>query len=102
MPTAVAEVEITQTARSDLLSIDDYGFGAFGEDAANRVSAGFRRVFEQLRDYPQSAPARPEYGTDIRCKMHEGYRVLYRFEARRVVVVRVLHHSRDVKSALEV
>jgi toxin ParE1/3/4 len=97
----VAEVAISSAARSDLLSIDDYGIDRFGEEAADALSAGFERGFAQLAEFPRSAPERPEYGEGIRCWIYLGYRVLYRLEKDTVVIVRVLHHSRDVGKALD-
>ncbi|MBO9498868.1 MAG: type II toxin-antitoxin system RelE/ParE family toxin [Novosphingobium sp.] len=97
----MAEVFVSNAARSDLLSIDDYGVDRFGEEAADALSAGFERVFARLAGFPRSAPERPEYGKGIRCWMYLGYRVLHRIEGDTVVIVRVLHHSRDVGIALE-
>jgi toxin ParE1/3/4 len=97
----VAEVLISSAARSDLESIDDYGIDRFGEDAADALSDGFERAFAQLAEFPRSAPERPDYGENVRCWMHLGYRVLYQLEGENVVIVRVLHHSRDVGKALD-
>ena len=97
----MAEVLVSSAARSDLESIDDYGIDRFGEEAADALSDRFERVFEQLAEFPRSAPERPEYGEDIRCWTHLGYRVLHKLEGENVVIVRVLHHSRDVGKALE-
>ena len=97
----MAEVSISGAARSDLLSIDDFGIDRFGEEAADALSAGFERAFAQLAEFPRSAPERQEYGEGIRCWIYLGYRVLYRIEEGKVVIVRVLHHSRDVGKALE-
>lgn len=92
----MVEVLIAPLARADLEAIDDYGIAMFGIEAAEMMSAGFRQAFEQLGRYPQSAPLRTDYGDGIRCKIHRGYRVLYRFDEVAVLIVRVLHHSRDI------
>ena len=97
----MADVFISGAARSDLESIDDYGIDRFGEEAADAFNAGFERAFKHIAEFPRSAPERPEYGEDIRCWMHLGYRVLYQLEGETIVIVRVLHHSRDVGKALE-
>lgn len=97
---AVADVTISEAARSDLVAIDDYGTDTFGRDAADAFHEGLRRVFARLSEYPRSAPERSDYGKDIRCTMHRGYRVLYRFDGSAILIVRVLHHSRDVRRAL--
>jgi toxin ParE1/3/4 len=97
----VAEVLISSAARSDLEAIDDYGIDRFGEEAADAFNAGVDRVFEQLAEFPRSAPERLDYGQNIRCWMHLGYRVLYQIQGETVVIVRVLHHSRDVGKPLD-
>jgi len=97
----VAKVIISPAARLDLLSIDDYSLDRFGEVAADALNAGFRRAFNQLGDFPRSAPERPDYGENIHCLMYLGFRILHQIEGEDVLIVRVLHHSRDVGKALE-
>lgn len=96
-PSAIADVhrvEISPAARTDLETIDDYGFERFGRDAADRLQDGFRQAFMMLSEFPHSAPERPDYGIDIRCKVHRGYRILYRFDGATLLIARVMHHSR--------
>lgn len=90
----VHRVEISPAARTDLEAIDAYGFDNFGGEAADRMQEGIRQAFLILSEFPHSAPERPDYGENIRCKMHRGYRILYRFDGNTVMIVRVMHHSR--------
>ncbi|MFO6446203.1 type II toxin-antitoxin system RelE/ParE family toxin [Erythrobacter sp. NE805] len=88
-------VEISPLARGDLETIDDYGLSGFGEPAANAMQAAIREAFVMLAEFPRSAPERPEFGENIRCKVLRGYRILYRLDEKRIIIVRVLHHSRS-------
>jgi plasmid stabilization system protein ParE len=97
----VARVDISLAARGDLEAIDNYGLDHFGEGAADRVQEGIREAFVMLSQFPLSAPERPEYGAAIRCKMHRGYRILYRIAETGVFIVRVVHHSRSISDLTE-
>ncbi len=92
----MARVDISPAARRDLEAIDDYGLNRFGEATADRMQEGIREAFVMLGQFPSSAPERPEYGAGVRCKMHRGYRILYRFDGSRIMIVRVVHHSRSM------
>lgn len=96
----VARLRLSPAARADLAEIDDYGASLFSGDSAAAYSRGFRKAFAQLREHPQSAPARDAYGQGIRCLVHHSHRILYVFDGKEVRIVRVLHHSRDVPRAL--
>jgi toxin ParE1/3/4 len=96
----VADVHVSRAARNDLLAIDDYGIDEFGVAAADALSASFRRAFVRLGEYPRSAPERSDFGKGIRCKTHRGYRVLYQIEGGGILILRILHHSRDVRKAM--
>lgn len=97
----MVRVEISPLARRDLEAIDDYGLSRFGESAADAMQDTIRQAFVMLGEFPQSAPERPEYGDNIRCKVHRGYRILYRFDGSRIMIVRVVHHSRSASDVTE-
>lgn len=96
MVRAVPEVSISHAARSDLLEIDEYGIERFGIKAAEELRSEFRQVFTTLAEYPRSAPERPDYGIDIRCKVHRGYRILYHYDGDTLLIARVMHHARNI------
>jgi toxin ParE1/3/4 len=97
----VAKLRLAAAARADLADIDSYGALHFSDEAAAAYSRGFRRAFALLRKHPNSAPAREEYGEGVRCLVHRSHRILYVFDGEEVLIARVLHHSRDVKRALD-
>jgi len=94
----VVDVQIAPSARADLEAIDDNGIEMFGIEASDAMSDGIRRAFAFLGEYPLSAAVRPEFGAGLRCKTHRGYRILYRFDGVAVMILRVLHHSRETSS----
>ena len=64
--------------------------------AADRVYDRIvERIFD-LADFPDIGPARPEIVADLRSLRVMDYIVLYRVEPDRVVIVRVVHGSRDL------
>ena len=92
----MVEVRLSDSAGADLAEIDAYGAERFGDKAAAAYQRGIDRVLTRLEDFPLSGEERPGYGPGIRCVVHRSHRVLYVVEAERIVVARILHHSRDV------
>ena len=90
-------VRITRTAASDLESIQARGFEEFGAKVAHDFMEGFDRVFAQLETYPLLGAIMPEYGRAVRSCLHSPYRVLYRYEAQIVSILRVLHTARRAR-----
>ena len=96
----MGELRISRRAEKDLDDIRDRGVREFGARAATEYLAGFYRVFALLRDHPQAGEARDQYGRGIRSFSHHPHRVLYRVHGQGVVIVRILHQARDMRSAL--
>lgn len=69
--------------------------------AADRFIDRIRRAILRLRDYPLSAPARSEFGENIRCLTVGVYRVLDRVVGSQVFIVRVIHAARDPDALLD-
>ncbi len=103
MPSAardVAEVKLSAASRRDLANIDEYGAQQFGDDVADAYSRGLKDAFLLLADVPFAGEARPDYGRGVRCIVHRRHRILYRVDGDTVFVLRILHHSQDVRSRL--
>lgn len=92
----MVEVRLSEAAGADLAEIDTYGSDQFGDAAAAAYQRGIDRVLTRLEDFPLSGEKRPDYGEGIRCVVHRSHRILYVVEPDRVVIARILHHSRDV------
>lgn len=97
----MAEVEFSNAAEADLVEIDEYSLARYGEDTSELYMHGFDEAFARLRDYPLAAPIRPDLGMGIRCLIHRRHRILYRATAKKVLIVRIIHHARDAKTALQ-
>ena len=92
----MAEVNFSPAARADLKEIGRFSKREFGIAVAERYVLGFDRAFDLLRMHPESGPIRSTYGAEVRCLMHHSHRILYRLGGDTVLILRMLHHSRDV------
>lgn len=92
----VLEVKVSRSARNDLTDIDDYGVEEFGDEVASEYSRGLAEALELLGRHPHAGQSRPDFGKNVRCKVHRQHRILYRVTDDTVFVERILHHSRDV------
>ena len=96
----MADIKFTHSAAADLSEIDEYSLAQFGEEAGEAYMHGFDRAFILLRDHPHAGAATLEYGNAYRCLVHQKHRIFYTVENDWVLIVRVLHHARDVRTAL--
>ena len=64
--------------------------------AAIRFIQAIREHCARIGLTPLAYPARPELGLDIRCCVHQRYLILFQPGASSVLVVRILHGSRDL------
>ena len=64
--------------------------------AARWVGAVFKRVV-QLRDYPESGRMVPELARpEIRQLLHPPYRIIYRVDQRRIVILTIRHGRQEL------
>jgi toxin ParE1/3/4 len=97
----VVRLRIAQAAREDLREIRIYGKSAFGAQVARAYLEGLRAVFSLLRDRPEGGAAESDLGEGMRGFAYRSHRVYYRLDAEGVLIVRILHHARDVMRALD-
>jgi toxin ParE1/3/4 len=97
----VPKLQLTAAAIADLDDIDAYGAAHFGEDAADSYAAALRHALDLLEGFPRSAPSRDDFGPGIRCRSFRSHLILHVVENETVLVVRILHHTQDVKRALK-
>lgn len=96
----MADVGFTHAAVADLSEVDEFSLAQFGEEAGEAYMHGFDKAFSLLRDHSHAGAAVPEYGKAYRCLVHQRHRIFYTVQADTVLVVRVLHHARDARTAL--
>ena len=94
-------VRIAQAAKEDLRAIRTYSKLAFGAAAARDYLEGLRQLFALLRVRPLAGAAEEDIGDGIRGFHYRSHRVYYRPDDEGVLIVRILHHARDVARALE-
>jgi len=85
----------TRQAELDLEEIGDT-IAADNPSIALRFICDIREHCERIAAAPLAYPARPELGTDIRCCVHQRYLILFQSTATEVLIVRVLHGSRNL------
>ena len=94
----MASVLFTRSAQTDLLEtwsfISERSF-----EAADHVLDVIEKEAQTLALQPLMGRARPELSADIRCwPTSTSYNLYYIPEESGVIVVRVLHHARDIQS----
>lgn len=93
-------VEWSSPARVDLLDIR----GFIGRDSQHYAEQFTRRIVlatRRLREFPDSGRMIPELGeSDLRELIVQSYRVMYRREPNRVLVLAIMHGARQFTSEL--
>lgn len=96
----MTRLRTTQAARADIRGIETYSKAAFGSQAAREYLAGLSAIFDLLEARPQ-AGARDRAFEDMRSFRYRSHRIYYRLDGDLLLVVRILHHARDVAGAFE-
>ncbi len=96
----MAELRVRAPALADLGEIEASSHDRFGVDVGEAYMLGLSQAFDRIAEYPQSAPLRPDYGANIRCKRFRSHRIVYLIAGNSVEVLRVLHVSRDAHAEL--
>ena len=90
-------LKVVRTAQSeeDLIAIWSY-VAAVSESAADRLLDRFEKRWDLLATQPYSGAARDDIAPGLRHVVVGQYLTLYRVTGDEVIVVRVLHGSRDL------
>jgi toxin ParE1/3/4 len=94
-------IEIRQRAVDDLRDIADY----IGRDNPARAESYIDEILDRIAwvgENPLLHPVRLEWKTGLRIAMHGRYRILYRYNDGLVVILRVVHSSRDLETLLDI
>lgn len=93
-------VRLTPAAEVDLTEIDAYGVEQFGEEIADAYTRRIYQVFDLLRRHPLAGQEEADLGKGIRRFTHRNHRIFYRVDDDLVLIVRIIHHARDMKRDL--
>lgn len=63
---------------------------------ATQFLSGFAADLNRLQNFPEAGAPRPQLAAGLRVTFHGRYAIYYLHRSDQVVVVRVLHGSRDV------
>ena len=95
-------VDITEAAEADAAEIWEY----IAQDKPDAATAFVLRLEEQigtLERFPERAPLVPEnelLGTAYRHLLHGNYRTIFKIAGSRVIILRVLHGTRLLDTAM--
>ena len=90
----MVEVILSPEASADLDDIFAYGLINHGDATATAYLRGFNLAFKRLEDYPLSGQVDEETG--FRRLHYSSHRIFYPVDDDVVLIVRIIHHSRDV------
>jgi toxin ParE1/3/4 len=93
-------LEIRQQALDDLRDIADY----IARDNPARAVSYIAEILDRIAwvgENPLLQPVRFEWKSGLRIALHGRYRILYRHNDGLVVILRVVHSSRDLETLLD-
>ena len=89
-------VELSRLADADLDDILDYSIEAHGRETAEAYLRAIDAVLGRLANHPELGARRPDLQPGLRALAAGEHRIFYRYDGKRVLVVRILHKARDV------
>jgi toxin ParE1/3/4 len=96
----MARLVYSRQAAIDIDDIMAFSVAEFGNAVAADYLAGLELACELLREFPEMAAVYPRITPEVRCLIYRSHRIFYRADADQLLVVRVLHHARDVEGAM--
>jgi toxin ParE1/3/4 len=89
-------VRLTDAAEGDLAGIWAYIATHASEATATRFVSSLETQLDKIGRQPRSGAPREHLAPGLRAAFHRTYVIYYRIEARRVLVLRVIHGARDI------
>ncbi len=94
------KLRLAPAARDDVRDIRIYSKTIFGPTVASAYISGLREALAMLADLTSAGAAESDLGEDIRGFAYRSHRVYYRPIDQGVLIIRILHHSRNAPRAL--
>lgn len=95
----MARLRLTRLARADLHDIGRYTRQRWGDEQCTIYLTRLDAALRTLAETPHIGRERPDIRPGLRSHPHERHVVFYRIDGADLVVLRVLHHARDVRHA---
>ncbi|MEP1094499.1 MAG: type II toxin-antitoxin system RelE/ParE family toxin [Cyclobacteriaceae bacterium] len=96
----MANYNLSQPAEIDLEDIFDYSYDQFGIDQAIAYQNQLFDTLGRPGNFPESGISRDDIRKGLRFTISGGHIIFYRLKKQEVFILRILHHSRDVKKYL--
>lgn len=97
----MTKLRTAQAARDDIRDIRRFSKSTFGVRVARDYLGGLIDVFNLIEANPRIGALDSELGENIRSFGYRSHRIYYVLEGDDVLVVRILHQSRDKLSGFE-
>lgn len=93
------KLRTASAARSDIRDIRAYSKLTFGKRVARDYLDGLIAAFDRLAMRPLIGVAERDLGKDMRSFAYRSHRIFYRVDEDELLIVRILHHARDLPTA---
>lgn len=93
---------LTLQAQQDIDDITDYTLVNHGERQAERYLDDLHEKLEQISSNILLGKYREDIETGIYSCLYEQHTIFYRDKGNNIVILRILHQSRDVQRAFEI
>lgn len=89
--------KLSGAADHDIVDIYVYSAVHFGEAQAEAYDQSLHDCFEFLSLNPYAGRVREEFSPTVRIHHHKSHLIIYLEQDDHILIVRVLHHSMDIK-----
>ena len=94
-------LRLTDTAEDDLAEAWAYLALESSEAVAARFLSAVHAAFNQLQTFPMMGASREQFAHRLRVIFHGAYAIYYTPNTDELVIIRVLHGSRDIAAIIE-
>ena len=95
----MAKPQLAPAARDDIRDIRHYSKTVFGSRTAIDYIEGLRVSLHRIGEAPLTGRIESDLGTGLRSAGYRAHRIYYRIDRTPILIVRILHHARDIPSA---
>ncbi len=95
----MTQTTFTNEARADLTDIADYTENEWGKDQRNTYLRELDSFFHKILDTPHLGRHRIDIKEGIFSRLHQQHVIFYQLNNNALVILRVLHQSRDIQRA---
>ena len=95
------ELRLTQAAKQDLADIWVEIIEARDERSADRMTRRILDICRMKAEFPETGQSREDIAPGIRSASNRPYVIFFRPEEESILVLRILHGRRDVRTILQ-